>query len=79
MHGIVERTIKRFFFLFLEGDDNHYFRIDNSTGTIFVNSTIDRDAGIDYFELIVEVRFHHDVKCLFHESSLHDKPPRGRV
>ena len=40
---------------FLAGDDNHYFKIDNSTGTIYVNSTIDRDERIDYFELKVQV------------------------
>ena len=41
--------------VFLAGDDKHYFKIDNSTGTIYVNSTIDRDEGIDYFELTVQV------------------------
>jgi hypothetical protein len=44
--------------VFLEGDDNHYFKIDNSTGTIYVNSTIDGDVGIDYFELTVQVIAH---------------------
>jgi hypothetical protein len=44
----------------LQGDDNHYFKIDNSTGTIYVNSAIDRDVGIDFFELTVEV-ITHDV------------------
>ena len=43
------------FLLSFVGDDNHYFKIDNSTGKIYVNSTIDRDEGIDYFELTVEV------------------------
>ena len=41
--------------VFLAGDDNQYFKINNFTGTIYVNSTIDRDEGIDYFELIVQV------------------------
>ncbi|CAB4045028.1 cadherin EGF LAG seven-pass G-type receptor 1-like, partial [Paramuricea clavata] len=41
-------------YVIVEGDDNHYFKIDNSTGTIYINSTIDRDVGIDFFELTVE-------------------------
>ncbi|CAB3981014.1 protocadherin Fat 4-like, partial, partial [Paramuricea clavata] len=41
-------------YVILGGDDNHYFKIDNSRGTIYVNSTIDGDVGIDYFELTVQ-------------------------
>lgn len=50
-------VMSSFIFSWLKGDDNHYFKIDNSTGTIYVNSSIDRDQGIDYFELTVEVMY----------------------
>ncbi|XP_046839069.1 protocadherin Fat 4-like [Xenia sp. Carnegie-2017] len=36
------------------GNHNYHFRIDNSSGKIYVNSSIDRDNGDDYFELTVE-------------------------
>ncbi|CAB4014212.1 protocadherin Fat 4-like [Paramuricea clavata] len=41
-------------YVIVGGDDNHYFKIDKSTGTIYVNSIIDRDVRTDYFELTVQ-------------------------
>lgn len=41
--------------IIFSGNHNYHFRIDNSSGKIYVNSSIDRDNGNDYFELTVEV------------------------
>ncbi|XP_028404999.1 cadherin-23-like isoform X3 [Dendronephthya gigantea] len=47
----IDKPVK---YAIVQGDNSHYFKIGNSTGTIYVDSIIDRDIGIDFFELTVE-------------------------
>lgn len=40
----------------MAGDDGNYFKIDNSTGLITTNSSMDGYSGDNVLELIVKVR-----------------------